>query len=139
MIINKKILKYFKRDMRLLSSRFFYSTFVKSIRVKAPNNKGRMVYHYPCVSCGELFLPEDKQVQIDHKEAVGELEYQDIGHGLIRVDIEWLNRLFCDFSNLQPLCNLCHNDKTLQDMESMKDISKRKRKFNELTNLEDLL
>ena len=123
MIVDKKTLNYFKRDMRKLSSRLFYSKFsrLSHCRVKAEDNRGKMMYHYICACCGNKYLPEDKLVQIDHIDAVGEFKYECINPSepkkqqLFKIDVTWLNRLFCNFSNLQMLCLYCHQLKTKED------------------------
>lgn len=61
--------------------------------------------HYRCAACSGLFKLVD--VQVDHIDEVGPVPDTWLGWGT------WLQRLFCDASNLQVLCLPCHKKKTL--------------------------
>lgn len=76
---------------------------------------------YKCAGCGEYFPM--KEVQVDHREPVGETAGWPPGDG--RSWDDWLAALWCDEVNLQVLCkNFCHKLKT---KEEMKERAKRNR------------
>jgi hypothetical protein len=54
--------------------------------------------HYTCAQCGRKFSIRD--VAVDHKEDIGIFSTWD----------EFVERLFCDVSNLQILCNYANKD-----------------------------
>lgn len=111
---------YFKRDMRKLSSRYFHAKFMilSHCRVKSEaTGKRGLVWHHICSKCGELYLPEDSMVEVDHKEPIGDFPFKKVGRDLYKVDTSWLDKLFCDFSNLQPICKPCHVKKSGDDSQ----------------------
>jgi 5-methylcytosine-specific restriction endonuclease McrA len=68
---------------------------------------GRIAAHYKCADCGEEF--PQKEIQCDHiNPVVSPLD------GFIDWDT-FIDRLFCEASNLQVLCTSCHNKKTKEE------------------------
>lgn len=65
------------------------------------NGKDKEVYHYHCAHCEEWF--RDYEVEVDHIDEVG---------GFNGNWDDWINRMYCDQSNLQVLCIGCHALKT---------------------------
>ena len=53
-------------------------------------------------------------IRIDHLKALGEQpnSFKEFG--------DWLNKLFCPITNLQPICNFCHREKTKEDARILK-------------------
>lgn len=69
---------------------------------------------YVCEACGadakNSKSPNYPQIHVDHIEPVIP----------INRDIDWdeyIERLFCDISNLQALCDVCHKEKTKAENE----------------------
>lgn len=91
--------------------------YVKTGKYK--NGKTKYLVHHECESCKELFRPED--VEVDHIEEVGSLDQP--------IEV-WIERLFCDASNLQVLCISCHARKTAK--------MNRKRMYNRYRNNRDV-
>lgn len=71
---------------------------------KYPNDKGRLVFHSTCASCGGIF-PETT-CSVDHIEPV-----VDPNKGFTSWD-DVIERLFCEEDGLQVLCKECHDIKT---------------------------
>lgn len=67
----------------------------------------RLAQFYRCNACGMDFTSKD--VQVDHIIPV-----VDPRDGFKTWD-DYINRLFCDKSNLQVLCTTCHQLKTSQE------------------------
>jgi len=120
MLVNKVTMKYFKRDMRKLSSRYFHSVFMKQpncrVKAKATGKRG-LVWHEICGICGEIYVTEDRMVEVDHKEPIGDFPFKKVGPDLYYIDVAWLDKLFCSFTNLQPICKQCHVKKTGDDSQ----------------------
>jgi len=89
---------------------------LKEAEVGRKTNKktGKLAMHYKCASCGEEFTSKD--VEVDHKEPVVELT------GFVSWDV-YIDRLFCEKSNLQILCKSCHKVKTKEEKNDAKRIS----------------
>lgn len=74
------------------------------------NGNDRMEVRYKCACCGNLF--KDGQVEVDHIKELHRISWK------VPIDVEtedlvlWLVSLFCELSNLQVLCLLCHAKKT---------------------------
>lgn len=64
---------------------------------------GRVAQHFLCNSCKQDFPAKD--VQVDHIDPIGKNRSWD----------EFINRLFCELSNLQVLCKACHSEKTKRE------------------------
>ena len=78
-----------------------YETLNLAKTEKKVNTKtGRIAQHYTCNGCGGEFTAKD--VQVDHIEPV-----VDPNTGFISWDV-FIERLFCERSNLQVLCKTCH-------------------------------
>jgi len=67
----------------------------------------RMGMHYKCKSCKNEYPA--KQVQVDHIKPV-----VDAKVGFTSWD-EFIERLYCTKDNLQVLCKMCHDKKTLKE------------------------
>lgn len=108
--MDKKTSNFIKKAIRKISSQHQNA---KSIRkrakqyrrigtIKSGKNKGRPRYKfigYLCTECKGIY----EKIQVDHIDEVGEFTG------------DWnkyIDRLFCDISNLQPLCEICHKAKT---------------------------
>lgn len=74
---------------------------------------------YKCAECKELF--DAKEIHIDHKIPVVGPE------GFTNWD-DYINRMFCDFNNLQTLCLICHGFKSDQENKERREFKKQKRK-----------
>lgn len=82
-----------------------YEVLNESKTEKRINQKtGRLAQHYRCASC-QVEWPA-KEVQVDHKEPVVVPNV-----GFISWDI-YIERLFCERTNLQVLCRTCHKLKS---------------------------
>ena len=77
---------------------------------------------YECAECSELF--GTKEIQIDHKSPVIDIELGDQG-----LDI-FAQRLFCEVENLQVLCKQCHSNKSVIEMH-LRKAARHKKKENE--------
>jgi len=64
---------------------------------------------YPCAECNELHM--GKNTQVDHIEPVVPLNIP-VKHACLDMIIA---RLFCDISNLQMLCKICHKVKSKEE------------------------
>lgn len=63
-----------------------------------------MAQHYRCEMCGEEYTSKD--MQVDHIKPV-----VDPTKGFETWD-KFIDRLYCEGSNLQALCKGCHSQKT---------------------------
>ena len=64
----------------------------------------KLAMHYRCAACDNEFVSND--VQVDHiSPAV------DPAKGFVSWDV-YVDRLFCETSNLQVMCKPCHAEKT---------------------------
>ena len=88
-----------------------YDTLKAALVGKKLNKKsGRQANHYLCALCGKEVVAS--QVQIDHKEPIGSCKTWD----------EFIEKLYCETSNLQVACKKCHKIKTKEERdESKKD------------------
>lgn len=68
---------------------------------------GRDAAHYVCASCGKQYVAKD--VQVDHISPV-----VSSTEGFVSWD-RFIERLYCDVSNLQVLCTSCHKEKTASE------------------------
>lgn len=68
-----------------------------------------MGMHYKCKSCKNEYPA--KQVQVDHIKPV-----VDAKIGFTSWD-EFIERLYCTKDNLQVLCKMCHDKKTLKEKQ----------------------
>ncbi len=83
----------------------------KKINVKT----GRMAQHYQCAGCGGEFPA--KGICVDHINPIIQP-----GIGFTTWD-EYIERMFCPITNLQPLCKLCHDEKTRKEKDDKKSYS----------------
>lgn len=86
---------------------------------KFKNGKPEHRTMFKCCDCEELFHREDTHV--DHREPVVGPE------GFTNWD-DYINRLFCDSTNLAVICVLCHQLKTNSEQEVRKENKKVKAK-----------
>lgn len=84
---------------------------------KLNKKSGKQANHYRCNKCKKEFTSTN--IQVDHINPV-----VDVKEGFISWD-KFIERLFCDSSNLQVLCLSCHAKKTANE----------KRKRNSKVNL----
>lgn len=82
---------------------------------KVNKKTGKLAQHYVCASCRNEFTSKD--VEVDHIEPVVELT------GFVSWDV-YIDRLFCEESNLQVLCKSCHKVKTQEEKNESKRVSK---------------
>jgi len=89
-----------------------YRSFLELHRLEIPRFKKngerykRDRVKYACEECKELF--SSTQIDVDHKIPLGSFKSLD--------EIEaFIKRLYCDYENLQILCEYCHRHKTLLD------------------------
>ncbi len=84
---------------------------------------GREAAHYKCATCEKLYVAKD--VQVDHIEPV-----VSPSEGFVSWDV-YIQRLYCDETNLQVLCTSCHKKKTASERgkqcTTKKSVTPRKR------------
>jgi hypothetical protein len=79
-------------------------------KYSGPNK--RQKFEYKCNKCNNWF-PE-KEVSVDHITCAGSLH--------AGADIKgFIDRLFCEIDNLQVLCKVCHDTKTIEDKINIKN------------------
>jgi 5-methylcytosine-specific restriction endonuclease McrA len=68
--------------------------------------------------CRKCQVPHEV-IKIDHIDPIGKqpTTLEEFG--------QWLVRLFCAITNLQPLCNGCHNEKTKAERKAAAEERKR--------------
>tara|TARA_R110000868_G_scaffold224540_1_gene476693 strand:- start:2258 stop:2707 length:450 start_codon:yes stop_codon:yes gene_type:complete len=74
---------------------------------------GKLAKHFECNACKDEFVA--KEVQVDHKNPA-----VDPKKGWQGWDT-FIDRLFCEETNLQVLCSSCHRVKTAKEKEERKD------------------
>lgn len=72
---------------------------------------GRKAAHFKCAECKKDF--PQTMVQVDHLDPVVEVS------GFVSWDV-FIERLFCEPSNLQVLCKPCHLKKSKKEKEARK-------------------
>jgi len=78
----------------------------KQARRKSQSLNKRLKWEFQCNMCKNWF--PDKEISADHIKPVGTLKCaQDLP--------DFVENLFSEIDNLQPLCSKCHNEKTLTD------------------------
>lgn len=77
---------------------------------------------YKCNICKDDF--KQKEVQVDHIKPI-----VPVKQGFTTWD-SFIENLFCDTTNLQTLCTLCHKVKTDIEVELRKKYKKRKKKLD---------
>ena len=97
------------RIINFIRLSFRYSTQRKEIlelsihtTIKGPKGGKR----YACAYCNQACSATE--IQVDHIDSV-------VPNGMMQKDMtidEYVNRLYCDVSNLQVLCKDCHKEKT---------------------------
>ena len=95
--------------------------FAESITLSEPkyNKDGsrskRDRKYFICADCGGEF--KVSEMRVDHIKPIG--QYFDFDHTL-----GFIERLWCDFDNLQGLCDGCHNKKTAYERSLVKGYNK---------------
>jgi 5-methylcytosine-specific restriction endonuclease McrA len=85
-----------------------YATLKAAYVGKKLNSKTKRVgSHYKCAKCKKVY--PSREVQVDHIQPV-----VDPIVGFVNWD-EYIDRLFCEESNLQVLCLTCHDGKTKKE------------------------
>lgn len=84
-----------------------YRSFIDSHRIEWKDGDRKRV-SYKCECCGELF--KKSEIQVDHIKPIGKGVYNDISDAPL-----FYKLVFCDHSNLQVLCAVCHKDKTKKE------------------------
>jgi 5-methylcytosine-specific restriction endonuclease McrA len=64
---------------------------------------------YGCTLCGGEFSSKD--VQVDHTDPIGSCTSWD----------EFIEKLYCETTNLQVVCKVCHKIKTKEEREGKKE------------------
>ena len=89
-----------------------------SVGKKVNKKTGRVAEHFKCATCKQDFPA--KEVNVDHLEpVVCPVE------GFINWDV-YIKRMFCDKSNLQVLCEGCHDKKSAEERKIRATKSKEK-------------
>ncbi len=87
-----------------------YDTLNAAKTEKKINPKsGRLAQHFQCSLCKNEFTQKD--MEVDHIKPV-----VDPKKGFTTYD-DFINRLFCEASNLQAICKGCHSIKTKKEKE----------------------
>ena len=95
-----------------------YETLKAAQTEKKTNPKtGRMAQHYRCQICEKEFTQKD--MQVDHIKPV-----VDPKKGFTTWD-DFIQRLYCEASNLQAICTSCHKIKTKEEKEVRNGTRKR--------------
>ena len=90
-----------------------YKALKEAFTGRQVNKKtNKLAMHYMCAACSSEFVSGD--VQVDHKKPA-----VDPKAGFISWDV-YVDRLYCESSNLQVLCKPCHADKTAAEKKLRK-------------------
>jgi 5-methylcytosine-specific restriction endonuclease McrA len=90
-----------------------YKALKEAFTGRQVNKKtNKLAMHYMCASCSSEFVSGD--VQVDHKKPA-----VDPKAGFISWDV-YVDRLYCESSNLQVLCKPCHAEKTAAEKKLRK-------------------
>jgi len=84
-----------------------------SVGKKVNKKTGRVAEHFKCATCKQDFPA--KEVNVDHIQAV-----VCPVEGFINWDV-YIKRMFCDKSNLQVLCESCHDKKSAEERKVRKE------------------
>ena len=94
-----------------------YKGFLATKRLEIPRYKKdgtrskQDAVRYECVCCKELVMGSN--IDVDHIEAIGSFKSLDEIEGFVK-------RVYCAWSNLQILCDRCHQDKTNMERDYSK-------------------
>lgn len=80
--------------------------------IKGPRGGKR----YTCADCKDA--KSEPETQVDHIDPV-------VPYGMMQKDMtidEYVERLYCDVSNLQTLCSDCHKEKTNSERKKRRDL-----------------
>lgn len=121
-IITKKDLQAIRGALRQAFIRSDYKReFLKTIELlEYKTKKSGEIYSRPtryfiCADCGGKFLLKD--CKVDHIKPIGQYFDFDFTSGFIE-------RLWCEYSNLQGLCKPCHDTKTKKERGMIKGYNK---------------
>lgn len=90
-----------------------YKALKEAFTGRQVNSKtGKLAMHYRCAGCSSEFVSGD--VQVDHKKPA-----VDPTKGFVSWDV-YVDRLYCEASNLQVLCKPCHAEKTAEEKKLRK-------------------
>lgn len=90
-----------------------YKALKEAFTGRQVNKKtNKLAMHYMCAACSSEFVSGD--VQVDHKKPA-----VDPKAGFISWDV-YVDRLYCESSNLQVLCKPCHAEKTAAEKKLRK-------------------
>jgi len=90
----------------------YYRAFLESKTYSKPRYKKDGTRHKVdnkcviCANCGGEYLRDS--INIDHIERIGSFNNLDECQ-------DFINKLYCDYSNLQVLCFGCHEEKTAKE------------------------
>lgn len=116
MLLDKKSTNVIRGAIRLAFRRCdLHGQVMKNARFEViegsyKNGNDKVRVYYRCADCKEGFKPD--MVEVDHIEEIGTF------------DGDWtklVNRMWCDISNLQVLCKVCHKLKTKKYMGDKRD------------------
>ena len=82
---------------------------------KTNKKTGKLAMHYKCAGCAGEFTSTN--IEVDHIEPVV------AATGFESWDV-YIDRLFCEKSNLQVLCKECHKTKTKEEKHGLKGLPK---------------
>ncbi len=83
---------------------------------KTNKKSGKLAMHYRCACCKDEYTAKD--VQVDHMEPV-----VNPTTGFVSWDV-YIDRMFCEKSNLQVLCTTCHKVKTKEEKNESTRVSR---------------
>lgn len=83
----------------------------KRVVGKLKNGQDKFLWERDCEACNEWFLLKDNLLEVDHIEEIGSFtgDWSD-----------FINRMYCEQSNLQALCQNCHAKKTSRFNSTMR-------------------
>ena len=128
--MNRKQIKRLKGLIRKISSQTLRNEVLKRDGFycegyDARGARRKNIRRFRCSDCGKTFAREE--VEVDHIEEVGEFKIEgpvrNTKYGDCRVTNwqEWMDRLFCNLDNFQILCTSCHDAKTLDFNQGLRN------------------
>jgi 5-methylcytosine-specific restriction endonuclease McrA len=82
------------------------------------NGKEKIKLYWQCAACKSWFR-DASSMEVDHIDPIG--KRPESADGLL----EYIKRMYCDQSNLQALCTVCHKKKTVSGAANRKFERKR--------------
>lgn len=92
-----------------LRSALRHQVLVENRERRKDPKTGNEVFYLVCAACKSWV--KQSEVKIDHIKPI-----VDPKVGFTNLE-DFSNGLYCDISNLQPLCKLCHDDKSKKERE----------------------